>query len=92
MDLETLHVMFPFRSPPTDWVTVFFDEANKVTDLLISFYLSNPRTFFAILLCTVFVLYYLRNIVEVTYSNYHKWLTTLFSIKIYPHCATISQA
>lgn len=56
------------RSPPTDWLAILFDFANKSTDLLVSFYLVNPRTFFAIVFCIAYVLYYIRNVVKVNHN------------------------
>jgi len=68
--MEVLNVFLPFvGSPSTDLVTVLFESANKVAatvnDLVTEFYLSNPRTLFAIVVFTIYVLYYLRNVVQV---------------------------
>ncbi|XP_046913811.2 protein ABHD1 [Dermatophagoides farinae] len=62
--LKELSSHLMLRSPPTDWLTIFFELANNATDLLINFYLVNPRTFFAILLCLCYVIYYIRNVVH----------------------------
>lgn len=64
--LKELSSHLMLRSPPTDWLTIFFELANNATDLLINFYLVNPRTFFAILLCLCYVIYYIRNVVHVS--------------------------
>lgn len=64
--LKELSSQLMLRSPPTDWLTILFDLANNATDLLINFYLVNPRTFFAILLFLCYVLYYIRNVVHVS--------------------------
>ena len=63
--------MVPFVGPvSSDLVTNVFLTANKVTDLaqerLTEFYFSNPRTLLAIIVCTLYVLYYLRNVVQVS--------------------------
>ncbi|KAJ6222207.1 hypothetical protein RDWZM_000752 [Blomia tropicalis] len=63
--MDALNLLVPFvGSPSNDLVTNLFESANKVTDLVIAFYLSNPRTFFAIVLCTIFLIYYIRNVVQ----------------------------
>lgn len=73
--METLHSILPFiGSPSTDLVTNLFESANKVTDYaqerLTEFYLSNPRTLLAIIVCTLYFLYYLRNVVQVNALSY----------------------
>lgn len=69
--METINSLVPFMGPvSSDLVTNVFVTANKVTDYaqerLTEFYLSNPRTLLAIIVCTLYVLYYLRNVVQVS--------------------------
>lgn len=54
-----------FMTPSKDYITVLFEFGNSYADHVINFYLSNPRTFFAVIICTIYVIYYLCNAVKV---------------------------
>lgn len=73
--METLNSILPFMGPvSSDLAVNVFLTANKVTDYaqerLTEFYLSNPRTLLAIIVCTIYVIYYLRNVVQVCATSF----------------------
>lgn len=54
-----------------DYVTELFETVSKFMDSLVAFYLSNPRSFFAIVFTLVFLAYYLRQVVRVCINKFY---------------------
>ncbi len=48
-----------------DCITGMFEILNRGMDNAVGFYLSNPRTFFALIFAFIFIVYYLREVVRV---------------------------
>ena len=48
-----------------DYITEMFETVSKLMDTLVAFYLTNPRTLFAIIFAIIFIVYYLRLVVTV---------------------------
>lgn len=56
------HILLGPSSP--DCITGMFEILNRGMDNFVGFYLSNPRTFFALIFAFIFIVYYLREVVR----------------------------